>query len=148
VSVDLATLEVGYRIPVWEREGTLDHWNRFAAANYEFAGHHMDDEIGRHEGFNGAFIMAPFAHAYLHAMLRQWMGDDGDTRIMAVDMRLKNPLGRGRTMTAGGTIAGIRREGHEVIVELDIWQVDDEGTQLGKGVATVAFDDPDTRPPA
>jgi hypothetical protein len=146
MSVDVGTLEVGYRIPLWERQGTFDHWNRFAAANYEFAGHHMDDEVGRFEGFNGAFIMAPFAHAYLHAMLRQWMGDDGDARIIMVDMRLKNPLGRGRTLTAGGEITGIRREGHEVIVDLDIWQIDDEATQLGKGVATVAFDDPDYQP--
>jgi acyl dehydratase len=133
------SLQVGASVPVWQREGTLDHWNRFAAANYEFAGHHMDDEVGRHEGFGGAFIMAPFAHAYLHCMLRDWMGDEAGARIVNVDMRLKNPLLRGRTLTAGGEITAIREEGDEVFVDLDIWQIDDEGTQLGKGVATVAL---------
>ena len=33
----------------------------------------------------------------------------------------------------------MRTEGDEVFVDLDIWQVDDEGTQLGVGTATVAF---------
>ena len=73
--MDIDSLKPGYRIPEWQRVGTLDHWNRFAAANYEFAGHHMDDDVGRFEGFEGAFIMAPFSHAYLHAMLREWMDD-------------------------------------------------------------------------
>jgi acyl dehydratase len=134
----LSSLRVGTKIPVWQREGTLNHWNRFAAANYEFAGHHMDDEVGRYEGFPGAFIMAPFSHAYLHCMLREWIGDEGDTRIVKVDMRLKNPLFRGRTMTAGGEVTALREEGGELFIDLGIWQVDDEGTQLGKGVATVA----------
>ncbi len=145
MSTDVASLAVGQRIPDWVREGTLDHWNRFAAANYEFAGHHMDDDIGRHEGFSGAFIMAPFSHAYLHCMLREWIGDEGGAWIVNVDMRLKHPLVRGRTLTAGGEIAAIRHESGGVFVDLQIWQVDDQGTQLGKGVATVAFP-PDSLP--
>ena len=138
MAVDTAALAVGQEIPVWEREGSLEHWNRFAAVNYEFAGHHMDDAIGQLEGFSGAFIMAPFSHAYLHGLLRQWMGDEG--RIVTVDMRLKNPLFRGRTLSAGGTITAVREEEGEVVVDLDVWQVDDQGTQLGQGTATVAFD--------
>ena len=104
MSVDVASLEVGHRTPVWKRDGTLDHWNRFAAANYEFAGHHMDDEVGRNEGFSGAFIMAPLSHAYLHAMLREWIGAETEARIVTIDIRLRNPLLRGRTMLAGGEV--------------------------------------------
>jgi hypothetical protein len=138
MAVDVASLASGQEIPVWERDGSLEHWNRFAAVNYEFAGHHMDDEVGRHEGFKGAFAMAPFLHAYLHTMLREWIGDDG--RIICVDMRLKNPFYRHRLLIAGGTVAAVRDEDGERIVDLDIWQRDDEQTQLGVGTATVAFD--------
>jgi acyl dehydratase len=140
MTVDVNSLEPGHPIPTWSRKGTLDHWNRFAAVNDEFAGHHMDDEVGRHEGFGGAFIMAPFSHAYLHAMLREWLADEG--RIVTVDMRLKNPLLRGRTLEAGGHVTGVRREGDEVFVDLEIWQIDDENTSLGTGIATVAFPSP------
>ena len=137
--IDISTITPGTEIPTWVREGSLEHWNRFAAVNYEFAGHHMDDDVGRHEGFSGAFIMAPFSHAYLHALLLNWLGTDA--RIVSVDMRLKNPLFRGRTLTAGGTVTGVRREDGEVLIDLDIWQVDDEQTPLGAGSATVAVDE-------
>jgi hypothetical protein len=137
MSVDIGTIEPGLGIPVWQRDGTLDHWNRFAAANNEFAGHHMDDEVGRHEGFSGAFIMAPLSHAYLHSMLRDWMGERG--YIKTVDMRLKNPLFRGRTLMAGGEVTAVRREGDELVVDLAIWQVDDQDTPLGTGTATAVF---------
>jgi hypothetical protein len=139
MSVDPTTLQPGDQIPNWQRQGTLDHWNRFAAANYEFAGHHMDDDEGRHEGFAGAFIMAPLSHAYVHAMLREWMEDDGRSRIVNVDVRLKSPLLRGRTLTAGGTVTAVRRDGDELLVDLDVWQEDETGTTLGKGSAAVAF---------
>ena len=137
MTVHLHTLRPGLRIPTWTREGSFDHWNRFAAVSGDFSGHHMDDEVGRHEGFPSAFISAPMSHAYLHAMLREWL--DGDGRIVTVDMRLKNPFLRGRTLEAGGEVMAIRTEGDERLVDLEIWQVDDEGTPLGAGTATVAF---------
>ena len=142
MTIDITTIEPGLRIPQWSREGTFYHWNRFHAVNSDFAGHHMDDDIGRHEGFASAFISAPFMHAYLHAMLREWLSDEG--RIVTVDMRLKNPFLRGRTLAAGGTVTAVRVSGDEVIVDLDIWQVDDEGTRLGVGTATVALPAPPT----
>ncbi len=60
MTIDVKTIEPGLRIPLWTREGTFYHWNRFHAVNSDFAGHHMDDEIGRHEGFASVFISAPF----------------------------------------------------------------------------------------
>jgi acyl dehydratase len=139
MDVDVASLTPGQPIPPWQRVGSLEHWNRFAAVNYEFAGHHMDDEVGRREGFAAAFIMAPFSHAYLHAMLREWIGEQG--RIVNIDMRLKNPLLRDRTLTAGGEVTSVRQEDGEVFVDLKIWQVDDQQTQLAVGTAIVAFDE-------
>jgi len=136
MTMDIASVKVGDELPVFEREGSLHHWNRFAAVNDEFADHHMDDEAGRSEGFEASFIMAPLEHAYLHAMLRGWMGEEG--RIVRCDIRLRSPLLRGRTLTAGGRVTEIRREGDEVFIDLEVWEADDQGTMLVPGAATVA----------
>jgi hypothetical protein len=133
-----AAFEPGYELPTWVRAGTLHHWNRYAAVNDEFADHHMADEGGQHEGFPAAFIMGPLEHDYLHAMLRSAIGDEG--RIVKVDMRLRNPLLRGRTLTAGGAVTALRPEGSEVHVDIDVWERDDEGLRLTSGTATVAFE--------
>jgi hypothetical protein len=135
--IDVESLQPGDPVPTFSREGTLHHWNRFASVNDEYADHHMDDEVGRAEGFPASFIMAPLEHAYFHNMLRDWIGDQG--RIVRIDIKLRNPLIRGRTLTAGGEVTGIRREDGEVLVDLDIWEDDDEGTRLAPGVAVVAF---------
>jgi len=135
--IDVSSVAVGDELPAFERQGTLHHWNRFAAVNDEFADHHMDDEAGRSEGFPASFIMAPLEHAYLHAMLRAWMGDEG--RIVALDIRLRSPLLRGRTLTAGGRVTALRHDGDYVVVDLEVWEVDDQGTRLAPGSATVAI---------
>lgn len=103
----------------------------------EFAPHHWDDEVAQAEGFPGAFAMAPLQHAFLHALLREWIGGAG--RIVAVNMKLRSPFIRGRTLSAGGQVTAIRREDREVFIDLDVWQDDDEGTRLAPGTATVAL---------
>lgn len=135
IAADL--LHEGCALPEFVREGTLHHWNRYAAVNDEFADHHMDDESGRHEGFAAAFIMGPLEHDYVHAMLRSAIGEEG--RIVRVDVKLRNPLLRGRTLTAGGEVTAVRREGDEHIVDLDVWEHDDQGLRLTYGSATVAI---------
>jgi hypothetical protein len=134
--IDVDTIEPGYELPPFQREGTLHHWNRFAAVNDEFADHHMDDDAGRAEGFSASFIMAPLEHAYLHAMLRSWIGDQG--RIATLDIRLRSPLLRGRVLTAGGKVTAIRRDGDEFLIDVEVWEVDDHGQRLVPGTATVA----------
>jgi len=52
-------LVVGEHLPVFEREGTVEHWNRFAAVNDEFAPHHWDYAVAEGEGFPAPFAMAP-----------------------------------------------------------------------------------------
>ena len=86
MAIDVDGLKPGYAIPEWEREGPL---HRVAAVDGDFSDHHIDDEAGRHEGFEGAFIIAPLSHAYLHGMLREWIGEQG--RIIGIDTRLKRP---------------------------------------------------------
>ena len=76
------TVQPGFEIPTFERMSGFHAWNRFAAVNEEFVPMHMDDEGGRAAGSSSAFGMGNLLLAYVHAALRQWVGDNG--RIVSV----------------------------------------------------------------
>ncbi len=130
-------VSVGDTLPEFVREGTVDHWNRFAAANYEFAAHHWDDAVARDEGFPGAFAMAPLQQSFIYAMLRGWMGDQG--RIEAVNIKLRSPFIRGRTLTTSGEVTGIIERDGSRSVEFNITQTDDQDTLVSEATAVVGL---------
>lgn len=137
MTLDLDNLAEGQELPTFEREGSINHWARYAAVNpRHIAGHHFSDDVAIEEGFDRAFIMAPAEHAYLHAMLRDWMGPRG--RVRSLNIRLRRPLFRGRTLIAGGTVTGITHEGDEIVIDLEVWGKDDTGELLAPGTAQVA----------
>ena len=70
-------IAVGDELPTFQRTTGFHHWNRYAAVNDEFVPIHMDDEAGRAAGYESAFGMGNLQWAYLHDLLRQWMGDSG-----------------------------------------------------------------------
>lgn len=128
----------GARIPPWQRTGSFLAWSHFAAVNYEFAEHHMDDAVAQHEGFPSAFAMAPLTFSYVQAMLREWAAG-GDGRIVSVAIQVRSPFLRGRVLTATGEVKASRRDGDETYADLDVWADDDQGARLVAGTATVAF---------
>ena len=91
----------------------------------------MNDEAARSEGFPKAFGMGNLQWSYLHSLLRQFVGDDG--QILRLDVQFRNPNLRGQTLTAYGTVTDI--EGETVAIEL--WTQEDEGTRLAVGTAHV-----------
>jgi acyl dehydratase len=128
---------VGEEIPVFERMAGFHAWNRYAAVNEEFVPIHMDDDAGKRAGNPGAFGMGNVQVAYLHAVLRQWMGDEG--RIIKVACQMRAPSLRGLRTTAHGRVTAVRQEGDETLVDLDVWTETDEGTVLAPGTATVSL---------
>ena len=128
---------VGDELPTFERTTGFEHWNRFAAVNYEFVPIHMDDEAGRAAGFPGAFGMGNLQWSFLHSVVRQWAGEEG--RIVRMACQFRAPNLKGRTVHAGGRVTGVSRERDEVLVDLEVWTVDDDGQSLAPGTATVAL---------
>jgi acyl dehydratase len=128
---------VGEEIPTFERMAGFHAWNRYAAVNEEFVPIHMDDDAGRNAGNEGAFGMGNLQVSYLHAMLRQWMGDDG--RILSVECQMRAPSLRGLRTIARGTVTAVREEGGETFVDLEVWTETEEGTRLAPGTATVVL---------
>jgi acyl dehydratase len=128
---------VGEELPTFERMAGFHAWNRYAAVNQEFVPIHMDDEAGRNAGNPGAFGIGNLQMSYLHALLRQWMGDEG--RIVSVGCQMRAPSLRGLRTIARGRVTAVRTENGEPLVDLDVWTETEEGTVLAPGTATVAL---------
>jgi hypothetical protein len=111
--------QVGQELPTFERMAGFHAWNRYAAVNQEFVPIHMDDDAGRNAGNPGAFGMGNLQVAYLHALLRQWMGDDG--RIVSVACQLRAPSLRGLRTIARGRVTAVREVASETLVDLEVW---------------------------
>ncbi len=129
--------QVGQELPTFERMSGFHAWNRYAAVNEEFVPIHMDDDAGKRAGNAGAFGMGNLQVAYLHALLRQWMGDGG--RIISVTCQMRAPNLRGLRTIARGRVTAVRHEGDERLVDLEVWTETEEGTVLSPGTATVAL---------
>ena len=139
MAVDKATVAVGTEVPTFVRTTDFHNWNRYAAVNDEFVPIHMDDEAGRAQGFAGAFGMGNLLWSYLHDLLRNWIGDDG--RIVSMNCSFRAPNNRGMTIEARGTVTGVREEGGETLVELELAVVDHDApdTVLVPATATVVL---------
>ena len=119
---------------------SFQHWNRYAAVNHEFVDIHMDDRAGQAAGYSGAFGMGHLQWAYLHCVLREWMGEDG--RIVSVKTQFRSPnLNDLRTIAyhRPRTVTGVRDVGGETLVDLEVWTETEEGTIMAPGTATVAL---------
>lgn len=124
----------GQELPPFRRTTDLGTWNRYAAVNNEFVPIHMDDAAGRAAGLPGAIGMGNLQLAYLHNVVRDWLGDRG--RIERLDCQFRAPNIRGQTVTARGVVTEVER-GDSVRVTLEIWTEDEDGNRLAPGTCTV-----------
>lgn len=140
MTVTTDEIEVGLEIPPFVRKTGFPVWNRFAAVNDEFVPIHMDDEAGKAAGMAGAFGMGNLQWAYLHNVVRQWLGDRG--RILSMDCQFRAVNTKGQTVTARGRVAALhaRPEGGGLHVDLDVWTEDQHGTALAPGHCSVLID--------
>jgi acyl dehydratase len=139
MAFDRDAVTEGTQVPVLIRETGFHNWNRYAAVNDEFVPIHMDDEPARAQGFDRAIGMGNLMWAYLHDMLREWMGDDG--RIVSMKGSFRAPNLRGMTVEARGTVTGVRDEGGQRLADIDLSVVDHDNpdTVLVPATATVAL---------
>jgi acyl dehydratase len=130
--------KVGDELPPFTRTTGFHNWNRYAAVNDEFVPIHMDDEAGRGAGYPTAFGMGNLQWAYLHNLVRDWLGDSGAIVSLKCQFRAANT--KGMAVTARGVVTAVRADGGQRFADLDIWTEDDEGNKLAPGSATVQLD--------
>ena len=129
-------LQPGAAIPPFQRTTGFHNWNRYAAVNDEFVDIHMDDGAGQAAGYPGAFGMGNLQWAYIHNLLRDWVGPEG--RIVQVACQFRGPNLRNTVVTAHGTITAVRSDEGETVVDLDVWTEAEGGGKVAVGTATVA----------
>jgi len=125
------TVKVGDELPTFTRETGFANWNRYAAVNDEFVPIHMDDAAGEAAGNGGAFGMGNLQWAYLHNMLRSWIGENGE--ILTIEVQFRSPNVKGQTVTAKGVVTAVDGD----VISLDVWTEQQEGTKLAPGSAKV-----------
>jgi acyl dehydratase len=129
------TAQVGDTLPTLQRTTAFHNWNRYAAVNDEFVPIHMDDEAGKAAGYPTAFGMGNLQWAYLHNMIRGWLGDEG--RITKIGVQFRAPNTKGMTVTAHGVITAVRDEDTGRVIDVEVWTEDQDGNKLAPGNATV-----------
>jgi hypothetical protein len=137
VSQAPSELAVASEIPVLQRTTGLHNWNRYAAVNHEFVDIHMDDEAGKAAGYPSAFGMGNLQWSYLHSLLRNWIGDDGQILRLACQFRSANT--KGQVVTAHGRITAVRDDGAQTLVDLEVWTDNETGQVMAPGTATVGL---------
>jgi acyl dehydratase len=130
-------LNIGLRLPPFERVTDFHNWNRFAAVNDEFVALHMDDHAAQGAGFPSAIGMGNLQLSYVHMFLRAWLGEDGE--IQNLDIRFGSPNFRGQTLQVLGRIVAIQEEGPTTMAQVDFSVEDATGTRTSFGVATVTI---------
>ena len=131
-------IKVGDELPVFQRRTGLAEWNRYAAVNDEFVPIHMDDEAGRAAGFQSALGMGNLQIAYLHNLVRDWLGDRG--RILTLSCRFNAPNLKDTVIRAGGRVTAVTPTENGVEIALDVWTADAAGNRLAPGACTVLID--------
>lgn len=122
---------IGEEIAVFHRTTDLANWNRYAAVNDEFIAMHMDDEAARRLGFPTAIGMGNLLIAYVHNLLRTWLGDTG--RIVNMSCRFPAPNTRGMGVTVHGRVIAVDRRIQESFVSFDVWIEGQTSTAALKG---------------
>ena len=128
-------VQEGQELPSFQRVTTIESWNRYAAAKDEFIIFHQDDDEGRAQGERGAFGMGNVRYAYLHDMLRGWIGLQGEIRRVHVQHRAIN--NKGDLLTAWGKVTRKYVEEGRHLIDLEIGVTNQDRVLATPGTATV-----------
>ena len=138
--VTATDIVVGLELPSVAHTTGFPAWNRYAAVNDEFVPIHMDDEAGRAAGMSGAFGMGNLQWAYLHNLVRDWLGDRG--RILRLECQFRTVNTKGQAVNSRGRVSAVQQREDGLQVDLEVWTEDRDGTVLAPGRCTVLIDGP------
>lgn len=125
----------GQEIPNFFRKTDLMNWNRWASVNDEYVPMHMDDDAAKENGQPGAFGQGPLRFSYLHSLLRQFAGDDGNVVLVRAQMRGINF--KNDELTCTGKVTGKRVKDGRHLVDLDIAITNQRGEAVTPGQGTI-----------
>jgi acyl dehydratase len=98
---------------------------------------HWDEPFARAVGVPGAYDYGPERVSWLGHLVTNWMGDDGELRRLAVEVRSHNLIGD--LTWCRGSVTGKSEEGGAALAHLALEAVNQRGESTARGTATVAL---------
>lgn len=125
--------KVGDEIPELVKHPTTRQLVQYAGAQGDFYEIHYDQDFARGVGLPGVILHGLLKAAFLGQLITDWLGPDGEIRVLDVSYRgLDVP---GRPYRCRGRVT--RVDGAEM--ELEVWGEDPEGNRTTVGTAVVAM---------
>jgi acyl dehydratase len=110
----------------------------YAGASGDYNPLHTDDLYTREiAGYPGVFAHGMLTMGLTGKMLTNYVGDG---RLKKFGVRFTNQVWPGDTLDATATVAGLREENGEQLVELTLSTVNQDGKEVMSGTATARID--------
>ncbi|HXF56210.1 MAG TPA: MaoC/PaaZ C-terminal domain-containing protein [Actinomycetota bacterium] len=129
-------VEPGQEIPEVVKRVTPRQLVMWAAASGDFYEIHYDADYARSVGLPGIVVHGALKHAFLGDLLHRWVAPGG--RVVSFGCSYRE-LDRPGELRCRGRVRGVRREGTEHLVELEVWVEDAQGRVTTPGSAVVAL---------
>ncbi len=134
-SVAWIELGVGDELPAMVVDVTPTRVVAGAIATRDFMPVHHDRDYANQQGAPDIFMNILSDTDYCSRFLTDWAGPDAMIKRLAI--RLGVPVFPGHTLTFTGSVTGLRREGDEGIVDVELRATNDLGEHVG-GTATIS----------
>ena len=139
MSVDAASVEVGDELPALVIDVTATVIVSGAIASRDYMPVHHDREYAQAQGAPDIFMNILSDTGYCSRFLTDWAGPDAMITNLAI--RLGVPVFPGHTLTYTGSITGLRRDGDDGIVEVELRAMNELGEHVG-GTAVINLPGP------
>jgi len=110
---------------------------QYAGASGDYNPLHTDEIYSVHAGYKGAFAHGMLTMGLTGKMLTNWVGD---ARLKKFGVRFTNQVWPGDTLDTTATVAALRQENGEHLVDLTISTVNQAGQEVVSGHATAKVD--------
>ena len=140
-TVDFAALAVGDELPPMVIPVTPTRVVAGAIASRDFMPVHHDRDYANEQGAPDIFMNILSDTGYCSRFLTDWAGPDAMITNLAI--RLGVPVFPGHTLTYTGSITGLRRDGDDGIVEVELRATNELGEHVG-GTAVINLPGPGT----
>jgi len=134
-SVEWESLRVGTDLPAMVIDVTATRVVAGAIASRDFMPVHHDRDYANQQGAPDIFMNILSDTGYCSRFITDWAGPDAMIRRLAI--RLGVPVFPGHTLTYTGSVTGLRREGDEGIVDIELRAMNDLGEHVS-GTATIS----------
>lgn len=128
-------VEVGFELPVLEKNPTTQQLVKYAGASGDFYQIHYDKDFAIGTGLPGVILHGALKNAFLGQLMTDFAGEHGSLRKLSVQYRgMDQP---GSRITARGRVSAKRVEGSQHLVVCDVWLENAKGEKTTLGSATV-----------